>query len=103
MPPSNARWASLDVLVPDPISLLKDQVASAVVEALDGWPQAEAAAILDTDQPRMSDLRNGRLTRFSLEQLIRFASRVGAGVSITLTWTTRRRLLRAPAPVRRGE
>jgi predicted XRE-type DNA-binding protein len=82
------------VPVPDPISPLKDQVARALVEALDGWPQAEAAEILDTDQPRMSDLRNGRLARFSLEHLIRLASRVGADVSITVTWTTGRRILR---------
>jgi predicted XRE-type DNA-binding protein len=98
VPLPDARSPSFDVLVPDPLPALKEQLARAVVEALDGWPQAEAAEIIGTDQPRMSDLRKGRLARFSLEQLIRFASRVGADVSISLTWTERRRFLRVRAP-----
>lgn len=70
-------------------------LARAVVDALDGWSQEYAAAFLWTDQPRMSDLRSGRLGRFSLEQLIRFASRIGGDVSVTVTWTARKRFLRA--------
>jgi predicted XRE-type DNA-binding protein len=65
---------------PDPIPPLKDEIARVVVERLHGWSHGNAAALLHTDQPRMSDLRNGRLGRFSLEQLIRFASRLGADV-----------------------
>lgn len=85
---------------PDPIPPLKDQLARAVVEALEGWPQGYAAAIVETDQPRVSDLRNGRLARFSLEQLIRFGSRVGVEVSLSIVWTTRKRSLRL-RPTRR--
>jgi predicted XRE-type DNA-binding protein len=90
------------VLPSDPIPPLKDQLARAIVDRLDGWSQANAADILDTDQPRMSDLRNGRLTRFSLEQLMRFASRLGADVHVTVTWTARRRLLGARSSVHQG-
>ena len=46
-----------------------------------------AAELLGTDQPRVSDLRNGKLERFSLERLIRFAARRGGTVSITITWS----------------
>ena len=102
--PHRAKWrsrsvdrpvASLPVRTPDPIPALKSALARAVVDALDGWSQEYAAAFLWTDQPRMSDLRSGRLGRFSLEQLIRFASRIGGDVSVTVTWTARKRFLRA--------
>ena len=56
-----------------------------------------AAALIDIDQPRMSDLRNGRLTRFSLEKLIRCASRLGAEFHFTVTWDRRKRFLAARA------
>jgi predicted XRE-type DNA-binding protein len=86
------------VPTPDPIPPLKDDLARIVVDRLDGWSQAYAASFVDTDQPRMSDLRNGRLARFSLEQLIRFASRLGADVHISVTWTARKRFLAHRAP-----
>jgi predicted XRE-type DNA-binding protein len=83
------------VPTPDPISPLKDEIARIIVDRLDGWNQAMAAAILDIDQPRMSDLRNNKLTRFSLEKLIRCASRIGAEFHFTVTWDRRKRFLAA--------
>ena len=87
---------------PDPIPELKRQLARTVVDRMDGWSQELAAAFLHTDQPRMSDLRNARLARFSLEQLIRFISRVEGTVVIQVTWGERRRWLspraRLPKP-----
>lgn len=80
---------------PDPIPPLKIEMANHVVQRLHGWSQWYAASFIQTDQPRMSDLRNGRLERFSLEQLIRFAARLGADVSITVTWTKRKRFIAA--------
>ena len=41
-----------------------------------GWSQENAAALLHTSQPRVSNLRKGKLERFSLEHLIRMATRV---------------------------
>jgi predicted XRE-type DNA-binding protein len=70
----------------DPIPDLKQQLAEAIVERLDGWIQPMAAELIRTDQPRISDLRRGRLERFSLEQLLRFASRLRGTVSIEITW-----------------
>ena len=74
----------------DPIPDLKRQVASAVVTRMEGWTQAMAAELLRTEQPRVSDLRNAKLERFSLERLIRFAARRGASVSIAVEWPRRR-------------
>ena len=73
---------------PDPIPALKQQVANAIVERIRVWNQLNAAELLRTDQPRISDLRNGKLERFSLERLIRFVARRGGTVSITITWSS---------------
>jgi predicted XRE-type DNA-binding protein len=77
----------------DPIPALKRQLAQLVVERIRGWSQIYAAELLGTDQPRLSDLRRGRLDRFSLEQLIRFVSRVDGEVEITVEWQQRRAFL----------
>jgi predicted XRE-type DNA-binding protein len=74
--------------LPDPIPALKQQVAADVVAQLRGWTQPMAAELLRTDQPRVSELRNGKLERFSLERLIRFAARRGGTVSIHITWSS---------------
>jgi predicted XRE-type DNA-binding protein len=80
----------------DPIPPLKRQLAQLVVERIDGWSQIYAAELLGTDQPRLSDLRRGRLDRFSLEQLIRFVSRVYGQVEIRVEWQRRHAFLFAP-------
>ena len=59
-----------------------------MVERIRVWNQFNAAELLRTDQPRISDLRNGKLERFSLERLIRFVARRGGTVSITITWSS---------------
>lgn len=73
----------------DPIPELKTKVATSVVAHMDGWTQAMAAELLRTDQGRVSNLRNGKLERFSLQQLIRFAARRGASISIEVSWPPR--------------
>ena len=55
---------------------MKRAVAEAIVAKMDGWSQVNAAALLHTNQPRVSNLRKGKLERFSLEQLIRMATHV---------------------------
>ena len=77
----------------DPIPELKKEMTRTVVHRLDGWSQVNAAQLLGTDQPRVSDLRAGRLERFSLEQLVRFVSRLGGDVTLRVTWSARRRWL----------
>jgi predicted XRE-type DNA-binding protein len=50
--------------------------------------------LLGTDQRRVSDLRRGRLDRFSLEQLIWFVARVDGDVAIHVEWAVRSILFR---------
>jgi predicted XRE-type DNA-binding protein len=71
----------------DPVPALKVQLALEIVAALDGWSEGNAAAWLRTDCRRVSDLRAGRLRRFSLQKLIRLAATIGRRVDLTVTWT----------------
>jgi predicted XRE-type DNA-binding protein len=86
----------LRVRSPDPVPPLKAQLARILVERLEGWTQVNAAALLHTDQPRVSDLRHGRLERFSLEQLIRFLSRIGGRIDVSMIWDPRKRWIGDP-------
>jgi predicted XRE-type DNA-binding protein len=49
-----------------------------------GLTQAEAARILGTQQPRVSQLVRGALGGFSLERLIRFLNALGRDVEIVV-------------------
>ena len=71
-----------------PIPALKRPVADLVAARVRGWSQAHAAYFLGTHQARVSDVRHGRRDRFSLEQLIRFASRADDNVMIRVEWAT---------------
>jgi len=71
-------------------TLGKAKLAQLIVERVDGWSQNFAAAPLGTDQPRLSDLRRGRLDRFSLAQLTRFVARVDGTIEIHVTWRQRK-------------
>jgi predicted XRE-type DNA-binding protein len=79
----------------DPVPALKVEVAQIIVERLEGWTQFNAASLLCTVQPRVSNLRRGRLERFSLEQLVRYLARIGGSVALELTWDPRLRHLAA--------
>lgn len=46
--------------------------------------QAEAAEILDVDQPKVSALRRGKLSGFSLDRLVRFLILLGSDVQIVV-------------------
>jgi predicted XRE-type DNA-binding protein len=46
--------------------------------------QAQAARILGTNQPTVSDLMRAKLSRFSLERLIGFLNALGQDVEITV-------------------
>jgi len=49
-----------------------------------GLTQTEAGSILGVDQSRISALSTGRLTVFSLEKMMQFASRLGNKVEIVI-------------------
>jgi predicted XRE-type DNA-binding protein len=59
--------------------------------------QAEAAEILKVDQPKVSALRRGRLSGFSLDRLVRFLVLLGSDVQILVE---DRRSNRRPAKLR---
>ncbi len=52
-----------------------------------GLTQTEAAAVLGVNQPKVSALRCGRLTGFSIERLLRFLAELGNDVQIVVTPT----------------
>ena len=66
----------------DRIPELKRQAASELVKLLEGWNSHFVAAEIGTDQPRISDIRHGRLKRFSLETLIRYITRLKMRVEL---------------------
>lgn len=49
-----------------------------------GWTQTEAARHCALTQPRVNDLVNGRISKFSLDALINIAASLGRRVHITL-------------------
>ncbi len=49
-----------------------------------GLTQARAAALLGVDQPKVSALKRGRLSGFSLERLVRFLILLGRDVQIVV-------------------
>jgi predicted XRE-type DNA-binding protein len=49
-----------------------------------GLTQAEAAALIGVNQPKVSALQNARLTDFSVERLMRFLVALGQTIDITI-------------------
>lgn len=49
-----------------------------------GWTQAQAAAMLGIDQPKISALARGKLEGFSTDRLIRFLTSLDQEVAITV-------------------
>jgi predicted XRE-type DNA-binding protein len=85
---------SLRGRIADPIPPLKEQLARELVARVDGWTLEYAASFLGTDAPRMSNLRRGRLERFSLEHLIRLVTQDHGTVALEVTWSSRWQKLR---------
>ena len=69
------------------VLLAKADLAIAIVLRVEerGLTQADAARLLRTTQPRISDLRRGRLHRFSIDTLLRLLTRLGVDVELRLT------------------
>ncbi len=59
------------------------QKVAAIIEER-GLTQREVAEILGVDQPKISALRRGRLSGFSLERLLRFLMLLGHDVEIVI-------------------
>lgn len=68
-----------DLNLPNPEELLKKSELVFKINNLikeKKLNQIEAANLLDVDQPKISDLKRGKLSRFSLERLIRFLDKL---------------------------
>jgi predicted XRE-type DNA-binding protein len=61
---------------------LMHQIAE-IIEA-EGWKQKDAAERCGVTQPRINDLLNGRVSRFSLDALVNIATALGRRVSFKL-------------------
>lgn len=82
-PSSGNVFADLDL--PDAVFLLaKADLAIEIGRVLEerGLSQAEAARLLRTSQPRISDLRRGRLEGFTLDRLVRFLNALDQDVEM---------------------
>lgn len=65
-------------------ALAKAELAHKIVSMIErrGLSQAEAAKLLQVDQPKVSALKRGRLAGFSLDRLVRFLVLLGNDVEI---------------------
>jgi predicted XRE-type DNA-binding protein len=74
-----------DLGLPDADELLaKADLALAITRRIAerGLTQSDAARLLRTTQPRISDLARGRLGRFSMDTLLRLLVRLGVDVEL---------------------
>ena len=64
--------------------LAKAELARAIGKAIEArnLTQREAAELLGVDQPKVSQVLNGRLSGFSTERLLRFLIKLGRDVEI---------------------
>ena len=69
----------------DPVPVLKRQLAQELVRAIDGWTPGQLIYRIRIDQPRVSDLRRGRLERISLARLIRWLHGMGRVVELSVS------------------
>ncbi len=83
-------FADLVVAYPDEAEIKADlavQINSLIERR--GLTQMEAASVLGVNQPKVSALRRGKLTGFSIERLLRFLAELGSDVQIVITPTAR--------------
>jgi predicted XRE-type DNA-binding protein len=76
-----------DMGLPNPEErLLKAKLASLINDAIEehGWTQQKTADYLGLEQPHVSDLSRGRLSRFSVERLLYLLDKLERHVTITV-------------------
>ncbi|NIA76318.1 XRE family transcriptional regulator [Providencia rettgeri] len=66
---------------------MKKQLLSRISAKTKGENQKEISRILGVSQPRVSDLQNARLDKFSLAQLIVYLNKLGVECDILMTET----------------
>jgi predicted XRE-type DNA-binding protein len=68
---------------------LKADLHTKIVKVASRYSQRELQDILQTSQPRISDLLRGKMSKFSLEMLVSYAERLGLKTSIKTHARTR--------------
>jgi predicted XRE-type DNA-binding protein len=78
-------FADLGAKDPD-TALAKAELAAEITRIIRGrrLSQAQAAALLGTDQPKVSKLMRGKLEGFTAERLMRYLTCLGRDVNITI-------------------
>src|SRR5664279_696617 len=73
--------------------LAKAELAAKIIEEVQRrrLTQSQAAAILGIDQPKISALKQGKLSSFSIERLMRFVLLLGRDIQITVKGKAGRR------------
>ncbi len=79
-----ALWLYTPKMIDDSITALKRQLADEILRVHSQTHVHVAAMALGIDVPRLSDLRRGRLKRFSVERLIRLLAIVDRRVELTI-------------------
>ena len=88
-------FADLELLdAPD--LLVKARLVSLITSIIESrrLTQAEAAGVLGTTQPVVSNLRRGQLSGFSIDRLLRFLNALGHDVEIRVRVRSSRRAAR---------
>ena len=78
-------FADLQLPKPDEY-LAKAELSAKIIQEIERQrlTQNEAAGILGIDQPKVSALKQGRLSGFSIERLMRFLLLLGRDIEITV-------------------
>jgi len=84
-PSSGNVFADLNLPQADDL-LVKAELAAKIIAEIQRrrLTQSQAAAILGIDQPKVSVLRQGKLSGFSIERLMRFLLLLGRDIEITV-------------------
>lgn len=92
MPSSGNVLADLNLPQEDDL-LAKAELAAKIIAEVQRrrLTQSQAAAILGIDQPKISALKQGKLTAFSIERLMRFLLLLGRDIEITVKGKAGRR------------
>src|SRR5438034_7503774 len=91
-PSSGNVFADLNLPEADDL-LAKAELASKIIAEIQRrrMTQAQAAAILGIDQPKVSALKQGKLSGFSIERLMRLLLVLGRDIEITVKGRARSR------------
>ena len=91
-PSSGNVFADLNLPQADDLLAKADLAAKIIAEIQQRrLTQSQAAAILGIDQPKVSALRQGKLSGFSIERLMRFLLLLGRDIQITVKEKSGRR------------